>query len=376
MDGGIIIADELEYINENIIKKCILPLYTVDNVCFIGITTPSGRRDGFCSRIMQAMNEYGENPFSIAYTKTVCDDCIGTEKESGCKHIYSEPAFHNEEKKRDISLLYDKNDNTAKIEMMAVTNDNIGYAFDSKKLLKFESERTPIDVGCKYVFVGIDTSGISSSSETAIVSLYYNGMNISICGIDSQVCKDDLISDALIKKHIQGILNTFGSNIKIIVIPEIYAKNACMLSRGLSIFDNIYIPFQKIGATFNAGVVTTNMTKQEGVAFINFALISDAITICDNVITNSWNNENTRFTKSEENVNRLIMQMKGFEEIIQTSRNSKQTFVYSGKKNGDGKDDIVMALNIVVYWSRMIKTKKIDLRSSKQLNTNINKFIF
>ena len=67
--------------------------------------------------------------------------------------------------------------------------------------------------------------------------------------------------------------------------------------------------------------------------------------------------------------------MSNFAEIIQSNKNMKQTVIYSGKKNGDGKDDIVMALIICIYWSRMIKLKNIDVRNSKKLNQNmINKF--
>lgn len=375
VDGGIIICDELEFINHNIINKCILPLYIVDNVCFIGITTPSGKREGFCSRIMNAKNEYGENPFTVVYIKTVCDNCIGTEKENNCKHVYSEPRFHNEDKKKDISLLYDRSDNTGKIEMMAITNNDSGRAFSKELLSNFEEKRVEMITSVNCVFIGIDTSGISSSSETSIVSLYYQGMNMIVCGIDSQVCKTEIISNELIKTHIRGIISLFGKSINIVVIPEIYAKNASMIANSLNEFDNVFIPFQKFQNDYNAGVMTTNNTKQEGVLITKFALTSDAINICNTIITSCWMNKEMCGEKMSDNICRLVSQMSNFGEIVQSNKQMKQTVIYSGKKNGDGKDDMVMALIICVYWSRMIKLKNVALRSSKKLNQNmINKF--
>ena len=373
MDGGIVIADELEFIDINVIEKAILPLFVKDNVCFIGITTPSGR-DGFSSRITSARNECGVNPFNVVAIKKVCDSCVGTDMQNFCTHIYKPPHFQDAEKKNTISMLYSGGDETKNAELLCVTGSSLNFAFEKLHVEHiFNKEKIKMeDTNTKFIFVGVDTSGISVHSETSIVSIFYKKNEPVICGIDSKVCQDENLSNNLLIDHVWALMNKFGRKVKIIIIPEVYSKNASMMSKIFVGMDNVYIAFQKSNDYMHAGVITTNRTKELGVGMLKSFFIRDSICIHENFITSeckvNTNDSAHRFFNAE----RLKTQLLYFSEKITKSKNGVTKYFYSGKNSNDGKDDIVMALKIAVYWSTELILGKIKLSSVKNLNNHLD----
>lgn len=372
--GDLVLIEEADFIKQDVLYKAIFPTLKKTGTCCIIISTPVGR-DGLCAQYLNLKMDNGSNFFLTAHIKTVCDDCLENGMESTCTHIYHPPHWQNKTKGKVLEKLYGTNKGDKERELMGIVSNDLGYAFPKTYIDNFIKQKyfyNPTDeYYTKYIFVGIDTHGISESSETSIISFFYDGSSPIICGIDSESYTASQAINNMIECHILNLrkLSIYKErHTNIILLPEIYAKNASYIG---DIFSNnnikdLFIALSKNEANNHVrGVPTNHKSKNGGVIILKTHLSKNAIKFIPTIVTSQYGTWEEQ-QKIKENKTKLFEELKSFREVrIDTVQTSK--IFYSGKIDSTNKvksglkDDMVMAFVIGLYWSEQVVVNEIKL---------------
>lgn len=182
-----IICEEAAYMDLGVFYEVVLPLLMVHGTAMIGISTPLSSFN-FYSELTDLKDNNGRNVFNVVRAGMACDAC----RENGelqCPHSSSDAPWKSEERRATARAFYGPDKATlAKRELDGIVADDISLAFVTEHLRMFfkrpltAEPHQPVST----VYMALDPNGGASAaggsgSDTAIVTIFYDGANIVVC---------------------------------------------------------------------------------------------------------------------------------------------------------------------------------------------------
>jgi hypothetical protein len=186
--ANIIYCEEAAFMDMRVFYEVIVPCCEVKDTALIMISTPQGRWN-FYSELLSTKDEHGNDFFNVVRVGNACARCIEEEKEETCRHpCENRPSWKPDENYKKMEAMYGERVMLFRREILGQVDDGDNTAFDQDRLQDWFTSppaREPhsrIDT----VYVGFDPNGgIKSAtsgggSQTAIVSLCYDGGNVMV----------------------------------------------------------------------------------------------------------------------------------------------------------------------------------------------------
>ena len=180
--------------------EVIVPLMEMKGAATICISTPISSWN-FYTELTELRDDRNELLFNVMKVGMVCHRCLGTDREADCTHPSPDKPDWKLETSEKMRAIYGHRKTLLMREVMGKVTDAENLAFEVRDLKAFFAAPR-ITVGHSAVsqfFVAVDPNGGSGEesgigSETAIVSFFFNGMNVVVSSI--HVINDDTRSRA------------------------------------------------------------------------------------------------------------------------------------------------------------------------------------
>jgi hypothetical protein len=184
--GDILYCEEAAYMDLGVFYEVIVPLMEMRGAATICISTPISSFN-FYTELTELRDHRNELLFNVIKVDMVCHRCLGTDRESECQHPTGEKPEWKLETSEKMRAIYGHRKTLLMREVMGKVADAENLAFEVRDLKAFFASspvRDPHSAATN-VFVAVDPNGGSgeesgTGSETAIVSFYFDGMNIVV----------------------------------------------------------------------------------------------------------------------------------------------------------------------------------------------------
>jgi hypothetical protein len=170
------------------VNEVILPLLLVKDSCLICISTPLGSSNYYSVWATRRDNR-GKLQFNVVNTDEACMRCTQKDRKELCNHRVEDlPAFRPEERIAKVTALMEGNPTLIARELHGKISDSDSAAFGRNAIKRlFAAGAATPEPHARYrvVYVAFDPNGGASGhagtgSESAIVSMVYEGANISV----------------------------------------------------------------------------------------------------------------------------------------------------------------------------------------------------
>ncbi len=352
----------------DVFYSVVVPLLLIDETALLCISTVSGDADNFYSELLD-MGEDGEESLIEQYRfYLACESCIKQGVGGTCKHKQDRvPSWQSSEKHNLVQKLYGHRTALHKQEAMGVKDSNDGQCFAKNYISRlyanpryeFQDYHEPI----RKIYVTIDpNAGTEDSrdktgSDFALVSGFYVEYNeqFVITGLESIDAKNPRDYQNRIIEHIDRLRehpSTKNATIVLIVESNLgmssgWINNYVMEKRG----DNVVEMDDKV---LKSGVATTHPVKKSMMQITRTFLEQDQLRFAKDLVCTGIDslNDGKEFVMGE-----LKRQLKVYQEFKQTPDNplGKTRVGYTGKLGSGRKDDMCVALQLMLFWSHKFR---------------------
>ena len=346
--GTIVILEEMAQIPPEVLYEVVVPLHQIDITSVIGISTITDENN-FMTRYLKQKDSHGEPVFAVEQIWLACKPCRDKGTAHKCNHnSHLLPSWSSARKKKIINNIMKGQEELLAREIGGIASSLHQKAFPAKFVNKFKEMPMyylPYDMTYANVFHAIDPNGAGKSSDYAIVSMVRTDGQYVIVGLESFPSKTALENDALVVQHVNKIRDDprFEASRSVFIIESNLSLESERISYMLSENISNFIIMNERDDGTHTGFRTTNAMKSMAVETLRERILDNSLRLVD---------EDTLVSVSktyETVVATLIDQMQEFSEILKESQTEKPKRFYSGK--GAGKDDLIMALLLMVHWS-------------------------
>lgn len=350
-------------------SKCNTKEKQVANTALIAISTPLGKNN-FYSVFTDLKDANGDEIFNTVRMNMSCEMCDAiqqdkTKRAKACKHVLNRlPPWKDPEAHETVKTIFEQSGREGDYnrESRAVIEEDGGAPFQSEWIDAL-SDRPffSANISPKWIITTCDPNGGGAYSDTAIMSAYYHGGKMVICGAD---CYPTRAEDkkTFIKAHIMGLraVPRFRKS-WIIFIPENNLDDAAgVLVRSLKRFERVHLfsDLNKDGVRTQTGskAAYTNKTIEYMSGLEGKEVVIDE----EIVISNVHVPIRDRFLKFKLE---FIKQLRQWKRLVQLGKTEKtRTYVsYGGKSNDTGqlvvgqKDDLVITFIMNCYFSAVVQ---------------------
>lgn len=354
--------------------QSVLPLKGMIDSTIIGLGTPKA---GNCpaSSITKAKNRKGE-PIFKTLKLTACEACRGTEYEDDCDHEPTVlPSWKTREQLEDVKAMYGDNIDDFNREMLGRNVDSNETIFDRRDLnfLRTNVMAPHRHPDISTIYVGFDPNGCGAretGSWAALVSFFFNGMNVVLTGVDHHPTKHWSEVHTLVTSHINALRTVpCYRAATIIFIPESnMATETQLVSEKIVSMPRVCVAKEKP----DRYGVRTGRNRGGYAHRFRQLLVARAVSWHPH-----WISANPLTHKSPAEYHATLPQV-----FIQELRNfrihgqapgradGEDRILLTGRAGPDGqfntqlRDDLCMATLIVVYWAIEYVSKRLHVAES------------
>lgn len=347
VSGTVVILEEMAQIPPEVLFEVVVPLHQLDITSVIGISTITDENN-FMTRYLKQKDAHGENLFAVEQIWLACKPCRDKGLAHKCNHnSHLLPNWSSPRKRKIINNIMKGQEELLAREIGGVASSLHQKAFPVKFVNKFKSLNPfvlPFDVTYDHVFHAIDPNGAGKSSDYAIVSMVRTNGQFIIIGLESFPSKTALENDRLLVSHINNmrIDPRFTSARSVFIIESNLGLESDRIATMLEENVGNFVVMNERNDGTHTGFRTTQHVKTMSVETLRERILDNSLRFSDErtmVCT-------TRSYDSSTAI--LIDQMQEFAEILKESDTEKPKKSYTGK--GSGKDDLIMALLLMVHW--------------------------
>lgn len=348
--ADIIVIDEAAYVDQELILQVVYPLLQVGKTSLLAVSTLKDD-DSTYSHMISLTDTDGEYIFKSRVFKLACNECMEKGDPSGCTHqTHRRPNWHDSARIKRLSNLYKNNKELMGQEIYGLSHSKNQKAYTPAQIeLLMDQPKLPVTLQVSRVFIAIDPSGGGASSNTCICSGYFttNGIMV-LLGLENIPVKraEDYLS--VLDKHLAKI-NSFK---KFRFSKLIFILENNMGLEADHINDHIKkLPYPSIaveGKEGKTGLHTSPKVKQALHVMMEKTLKAGNLRFSELFFTHG--------DMSQLKMD-IVSQLESFKIVVEV--NSKSVFArarttFSGK-GGGGKDDIVLGMQLLLYWAQNIE---------------------
>ena len=352
VSATLIVVDEFAHLDTEVLHQVILPLFAIDPVSMIGISTVTDN-DNIMSQYLNLRDNNGRTVFYTLQVYQACAECRekGDEAAESCNHNqHVLPSWQSARKKSIIKAMMQGSEHF-RSEILGIVGAAHERAFEPKHVNNlFEVNKRFVlqyDVHYPILFIAIDPSGCGKSSDMAICSFIHQHGARVIIGMESFPGKTGLENITHILRHVRLLerLQFFNMTRKVFIIENNLGNEADYIAKAITdnvnncvIMNNLHSSTAKS----KVGLRTTNAVKTQAVEHVRNLLRESALFFVMEQV----------FVSTHENVIKLFREeMEYFSEIIKDKDFDKPKRFFSGKRSSH-KDDLVLATLFGLYWSQ------------------------
>ena len=284
--------------------------------------------------------------FKAIQIQLACQSCINAEKAHLCTHMaHLIPRWQDGDKHRRLKTIMSDRPDLINSELGGVAIGNQDQCFRAVDLKRAFDEAVPMEIKMTTpFFVTIDPCAGGEHSDFALVTTVISHGVFQVIGAETLNTKDPFKTFMLMKRHIDAVRSTYSalaySECRIIVERNL-GFEAEHLFRECRGWQNV--SFLKEPNSDRIGSLTTANIKLGMTTYLNILLRENRFFVSGTHFIDTLNNQ-TR--------DALFDQMCFFSFVFSAPNTvlQKERFAISGKQAG-GKDDLVMACLISVYFS-------------------------
>jgi len=367
--GDIIILEEAAMMEPGFVLSSVLPVAMLRDSAFLSISTLKGETNWMSK--LPDIRIKGKRLFNSFFFLNACEECIKEGEALSCPHKKHErPAWISDEKTDKLAAIYAALGQTdlmkqEQMNMMIGSKDN---TFSPDKIDKlFTREGVTIDQlnekRPSIVYVSCDPDMGGKRSNFSLCSMLYDRGCPVILGVEdfhSTTENDKLVVTVAHMKAIRAMPGFEGC--AIVFIPEGNWRDPTqnIVNYVNEHLDGVY-SMRKDGFDVSGVVVgqapgarTAGTLKENMCATLNAMLEEESICLFDPFITTFRASKTTSLDQRRLELQRIMRtQLTDYQVVEKQSKDPTTGFKrisHSGKAGGK-KDDMCMALQIVLYWS-------------------------
>lgn len=362
--GNVMIIDEAGFVEEELYTKIIFPVLSVKHTALICLSTLDGE-DNYYSQMLTKLDPITKKTFyKTFFIHRACDACREAGTGYDCDHNTDViPPWQSSERHKKIRQMMEGNREEYEAEMMGMMTTSKIRAFPQKYIDKFFSQNNVVfNELLPTAFIAIDPSGAGDKSDTAICSgVRFKNNDFVLIGIEKITWgqikdKDMTIYTNAVSFHLERLRTITGLKLAKLVLfvennmgSEVLWIKKYLVDQGMSRSIEIYSSGSSGGRD---GVHTSPTVKENLYSQMKFYLQREKLFIHKDVFSTHVETNKTKETITDI-LKHLKTQMENFAVVIDDKKNNlfalpRKTF--TGKANG--KDDLVLALQLLLYWSK------------------------
>ena len=350
VSGTIVILEEMAVIDPAVLFEVVVPLHQIDITCIIGISTITEEHN-FMTKYLDKKDNNGELLFAVKRIFLACKSCRDSGSASTCNHnSYLLPVWSSIRKRKIINCIMEDQEDLLNREIGGIANCLHQKAFASNFITDLEKRANyfaTLKTSYPQIFIAIDPNGAGRKSDFAITTMLRQNGNFIIIGLESFPSKSASDNHSLILNHIGKIekFDVFKRSLKVFILENNYGLETEHINKMLSDqgVTNYLVMTEKESSGAKIGFQTTNAMKSSSVELVREKLIEGSISFIDDSQFTCVSNTTKRIKQM------LFLQMRDFSEILKENEIDKPKKYWSGK--AAGKDDLIITLMLVVYWS-------------------------
>ena len=354
-----IVVDETGFVQPKLFIKVIAPLQLIDEACMITLTTHSDKSEAAYNRILGDYDETARTIYQKFRYSSVCPTCVSRGLKRECPHqAMRAPAWHSERKKFMVDWMMRDNPEDRDREINGLEAGGTGSVFEPAMVesLFVRPRFSRTDVEVPHVFVCIDPnngpydSGATEKSDFAVVSGFRNMFgHWVVLGAESiSSSRPDQYKDRVIQ-HIR-MARSFNHtrNAKLVVIIENNTMDSQWIAEYISKYgggDQVMMRERQL----KVGVYTDNQAKQKMAQYAREMIGSDALHVSRDFVTTGVESEVLAAMRKQ-------MLTYAERHKLPNDPTGRVIVTFSGKDGAGGKDDLVVALQLMMWWGSQFYT--------------------
>lgn len=356
--ANLIICEEAAFMSEILMKKIIIPVLAMETTAIVCITTRSDEPYGFFeTMINKTLDDIeGGTVFKQYSYDFVCDPCkaLGIEAMESCKHgAAKRPSFQSERNHKLIRILLEDNKADLLRETMGIDPNDKPTLFRKDVVLrvfslpKLQYHANLVD----FIYVSIDPNsgtadaGPRNTSDFAMVSGFDSPESGFGCtGLESiNAIEPEDYTQKMIT-HIRTLSCRFPTALIVIIAENNLGMMAGYMRRDIENFAALNTVFMN-EKELKTGLNTNHRIKQDMMALTRRTLNGQKFFFTNDVI-------------NPELIPQLRQQMLNYMQKKKSSDTPIQStkVYYTGKIDHGTKDDMCVALQLLLYWRDVFRT--------------------
>ena len=371
--ADVVIMEEAAFIERRVFEEIVAPLLGVNKTAVLAISTPDEDEGNYYNVMMNMKKEDGVTPqFKTIRLGLVCEDCQLAGIVAGCTHTAELlPPWKSASRMCRVGRVLSKDRFVREMQGMVFRSKNL--VFNKAQVARALADANRIEHGrATHVFVSVDPSAGGNGSDTAICSvIVVRGVHV-IVGIDACAGADQAQMTGYILNHVAALRrrDEFKNALFTVFIEanlSIALSNSYADALQAKQFQPVFVPTErKLGVTDKRknryGVFTTAENKEFYVCTLSFHLHNNTLALAKNIVGQD----------PVKDIRDLQEQLTNYERktkpVTNPFQNAKYTF--SGKSDCT-KDDLCLALQIVLYWMTQFYNTKHQKALARQYGIEI-----
>lgn len=322
----------------------------------ITISTMGDKESEF-KEMLTRLDSQGRRPFRFCHFSAVCNSCLSRGVAANCPHMEMRlPSWHSERKMEIIKFIMGARREDFERETLGVIRTANEGVFPRYNIDEFFClPRFVVGEQITHIYVGLDPntgqwdSRAKGGSDFAVVSIFETSAHTVLAGvlaIDAHTPEDYLDILIVHLRNLRSHRATFASTLVIAAEMNLgmeseWIKREVMRSGIL----NVIFMQEKL---LRSGVPTTHQTKKDMMMKLRGRLCAGRLRIADTFTTHG---------SVDEILDTLKKQMIAFSEVKTPSSDPAAAVKvrWHGKRNGE-RDDIVIAMQLALYWSEHFRS--------------------
>lgn len=354
----LIIVDETGFVDPKLFVKVITPLLLIDEAAMITLTTHSDKSEAAYNRLLGEYDEQAQTVYQKYRYSSVCPDCALRGLKNECPHqSMRRPVWQSERKSDMVKWMMRDNPDDLDREIRGLAAGGTGSVFDPNAVKRlFVRPRHVCKADPPHVYITIDPNngpsdvGATERSDFAVVSGFRNPYgHWVVAGLESIPASRPHQYLPHLMRHIQRLREfEFLRNSKFIFVIENNTADSQWIADYLTDHagGNQYIMRDK---QLKLGCGTSYDVKQKMAAYTREVLEGDAIHLAQDLVSTS---------EEKLILDAFRKQLMTFAERhkIPNDPTGRVIVTFSGKDGAGGKDDLTMALLLMLYWGSKFMT--------------------
>lgn len=348
-----IVVDETGFVKPTLFVKVIAPLQLIDEACMVTLTTHSDKSEAAYNRILGEYDAEARTIYQKFRYASVCQTCIRRGLKRDCPHqAITRPSWHSERKDRVVKWMMRDNPEDVDREINGLEAGGTGAVFSAASVTAaFVAPRVEnVTVDVSHVLVCVDPnngkydSGATEKSDFGIISGYRDQFGHWVMiGADAIPASTPEDYRARLIQHVISVRSMpHTRNATLVVIIENNTSDAQWIAEWIRTYCGAGQVIMK-ETELKEGVYTNHEVKKRMAAYTREVLDARALKIVRDFVCTG---------NAAEVQAALKKQMLSYAERhkLPNDPTGRVIVTLSGKDGAGGKDDLVVALQLMLYW--------------------------